>query len=251
MLKAAWGQLVYAQVGASPEKLEKLRESVLALTKGWDQAEISAIVRDTLERRDRADRLRRGARAHPRAPARGATRCSSCPPHPRRSWRRSRSSSASTRPSPRAPSSTSTAATPVAPSATSTPTEKEVAILEVAERDGLDLDHSLGLLRLGHRHPDARGGRPPGGGEPRPRAGQASAKERGWPVEQFRLEVPLRDRVPMPAPKQAARGRRRGRAAAPPAVAGWWWWRRSGPAPAELRPRGPSWPRWRPGRRRR
>src|SRR3546814_8378208 len=27
MLKAAWGQLVYAQVGASPEKLEKLRES--------------------------------------------------------------------------------------------------------------------------------------------------------------------------------------------------------------------------------
>ena len=48
MLKAAWGQLVYAQVGATPEKLEKLRESVLQLTKGWDQAEISEIVRDTL-----------------------------------------------------------------------------------------------------------------------------------------------------------------------------------------------------------
>ena len=48
MLKAAWGQLVYAQIGASPEKLERLRESVLQLTKGWDQAEVSAIVRDTL-----------------------------------------------------------------------------------------------------------------------------------------------------------------------------------------------------------
>ena len=36
MLRAAWGQLIYAQVGASPEKLEKLRESVLRLTTGWD-----------------------------------------------------------------------------------------------------------------------------------------------------------------------------------------------------------------------
>src|SRR3546814_16814484 len=42
MLKAAWGQLVYAQVGASPEKLEKLRESVLRLPVGWEQSEISA-----------------------------------------------------------------------------------------------------------------------------------------------------------------------------------------------------------------
>src|SRR5690348_13301099 len=43
MLRAAWGQLVYAQVGATPEKLEKLREAVLALTKGWDQTEVSGI----------------------------------------------------------------------------------------------------------------------------------------------------------------------------------------------------------------
>ncbi len=48
MLRAAWGQILYAQFGATPEKLEKLRESVLQLTKGWDQAEISGIVRDTL-----------------------------------------------------------------------------------------------------------------------------------------------------------------------------------------------------------
>src|SRR5690606_15933175 len=48
MLRAAWGQILYAQFGASPEKLEKLRESVLQLTKGWDQSEISAIVRESL-----------------------------------------------------------------------------------------------------------------------------------------------------------------------------------------------------------
>ena len=48
LLRAAWGQLVYAQFGASPEKLAKLRDSVLRLTIGWDQAEIGEIVRETL-----------------------------------------------------------------------------------------------------------------------------------------------------------------------------------------------------------
>ena len=48
LLRAAWGQLVYAQFGATPAKLDKMRDSVLRLTIGWDQAEISAIVRETL-----------------------------------------------------------------------------------------------------------------------------------------------------------------------------------------------------------
>src|SRR5918994_7977901 len=48
LLRAAWGQLVYAQFGASPARLAKMRDSVLRLTRGWDQAEISAIVRETL-----------------------------------------------------------------------------------------------------------------------------------------------------------------------------------------------------------
>lgn len=48
LLRAAWGQLVYAQFGASPAKLAKLRDSVLRLTRGWDQAQISAIVREEL-----------------------------------------------------------------------------------------------------------------------------------------------------------------------------------------------------------
>src|SRR4029453_6835846 len=48
LLRAAWGQLVYAQFGAPPVKLAKMRDSVLRLTQGWDQAEISAIVRERL-----------------------------------------------------------------------------------------------------------------------------------------------------------------------------------------------------------
>jgi HAD superfamily hydrolase (TIGR01490 family) len=48
LLRAAWGQLVYAQFGATPAKLDRLRDSVLRLTRGWHEAEISTIVRETL-----------------------------------------------------------------------------------------------------------------------------------------------------------------------------------------------------------
>ena len=49
LLRALWGQLVYLQLGADEQKLARMRDSVLALTKGWEQARISAIVRETLE----------------------------------------------------------------------------------------------------------------------------------------------------------------------------------------------------------
>ncbi len=111
-----------------------------------------------------------------------------------------------------------------------------MAIEEVAERDGLDLDHCWAysdsatdvpmLAAVGHPvavNPD--------------RELAKVARERGWLVERFSLEVPLRDRVPMPAPRQAAVG---GGAAllGAAAVAGWWWWRRTGPAPAAPASRG-------------
>jgi HAD superfamily hydrolase (TIGR01490 family) len=48
LLRAAWAQLMYMQLGASPEKLEKARTTVLRLTRGWDQHVISEIVRETL-----------------------------------------------------------------------------------------------------------------------------------------------------------------------------------------------------------
>ena len=49
VLRSLWGQLVYMHLGASEEKLARMRESVLALTKGWDQAKIRTIVAETLE----------------------------------------------------------------------------------------------------------------------------------------------------------------------------------------------------------
>jgi HAD superfamily hydrolase (TIGR01490 family) len=41
-------QFVYLHLGASDARLERIRESVLNLARGWEQAEVSRIVRDTL-----------------------------------------------------------------------------------------------------------------------------------------------------------------------------------------------------------
>src|SRR5690606_38601583 len=81
--------------------------------------------------------------------------------------------------------------------------EKVVAIQEAAERDGIDLEHSWAysdsatdipmLSAVGHAvavNPDKELAK--------------AARERGWQVERFYLTVPLRERVSMPAPKQAA-----------------------------------------------
>jgi len=224
MLRAAWGQILYAQFGASPEKLEKLRESVLALTRGWDQSEISAIVResmaDTIEPIVFDEALQR-IRQHqawghkvfivsaspeevvaPIAQLLGvdeaiATRAE-LDEHGRYSGRTEQYVYAE---------------------------EKVVAIQGAAERDGLDLDHCWAysdsatdipmLAAVGHPvavNPDRELAR--------------AARARGWQIERFRHEVPLRERVPMPAPRQAAVG---GGAFAlgGAAVAAWWLWRRA------------------------
>ena len=49
VLRGLWGQLVYMHLGASEQKLARMRESVLALTRGWDQTRVKAIVREALE----------------------------------------------------------------------------------------------------------------------------------------------------------------------------------------------------------
>jgi HAD superfamily hydrolase (TIGR01490 family) len=233
MLKAAWGQLVYAQIGATPEKLEKLRQTVLGLTKGWVQSEVSQIVRDTLEEiiepivfDEALERIRHHqAEGHkvfivsaspeevvaPIAQLLGvdeaiATRAE-LDEEGRYSGRTERYVYGP---------------------------EKEVAILEAAARDYLDLSASWAysdsatdvpmLSAVGHPvavNPD--------------RELAKVARERGWPIEQFTLPVRLRDRVPMPSPKQAGVG---GGAAVlgAAAVAGWWWWRRRPATP----PTGPQ-----------
>jgi HAD superfamily hydrolase (TIGR01490 family) len=49
VLRALYGQLVYLHLGASEEKLERIRESVLRLTRGWEQARVATIVEEALE----------------------------------------------------------------------------------------------------------------------------------------------------------------------------------------------------------
>jgi len=49
VVRAMYGQLVYMHLGAGEQKLARIRESVLRLTRGWDQERVRRIVRETLE----------------------------------------------------------------------------------------------------------------------------------------------------------------------------------------------------------
>jgi HAD superfamily hydrolase (TIGR01490 family) len=49
LLRAAIGQTMYVLFGADHDQLERARESMRALTKGWDRAEVEQIVEETLE----------------------------------------------------------------------------------------------------------------------------------------------------------------------------------------------------------
>lgn len=266
LLRAAWGQLVYAQFGASPEKLDKLRDSVLRLTVGWDQVAITEIVRETLVEvvepivYDEALEL---IREH-RAAGRKVFIVSASPEEI------------------------------VAPLAQylgvdeviATRAEldeggrytgrtelycygpaKVVAMTAVAERDGIDMAASFAysdsatdkpmLQAVGHAvavNPD--------------RELLRAAKVHGWEVRRFTHRVPLRERVPMPAPRQAAMGGGAVLAAIGAGVAARWWWDRrqppstprrrwgvagrTGAAPEVRRRRAPSsWRGWRAQRSRR
>jgi len=48
VLRGVWGQIVYLHLGASEQKLTRMRESVLLLTRGWDKGRVSSIVEDAL-----------------------------------------------------------------------------------------------------------------------------------------------------------------------------------------------------------
>ena len=49
VVRAMYGQLVYMHLGAGEQKLARIRESVLRLTRGWEQERVRRIVRETLE----------------------------------------------------------------------------------------------------------------------------------------------------------------------------------------------------------
>jgi HAD superfamily hydrolase (TIGR01490 family) len=45
LLRGAYAQLVYALVGADEKKMDRLKEGMLALTKGWERGEVEQLVR--------------------------------------------------------------------------------------------------------------------------------------------------------------------------------------------------------------
>jgi HAD superfamily hydrolase (TIGR01490 family) len=228
LVRAAWGQLIYAQFGASPAKLARLRDTVVRLTRGWEQVQIGRIVEETLVDvvepivYDEALEL---IRAH-QAAGRKVFIVSVSPEE---------------------------IVAPLArylevDEALATRAElddqgrytgrierycygrgKVVAMEEVAQRDGIDLARSyaysdsatdLPMLRaVGHPvvvNPD--------------RELLRAARERGWEVRRFSRRVPLRQRVPMPRPRQAAFGGGAVLLGLMTGIAARWWWSRRQPS---------------------
>jgi HAD superfamily hydrolase (TIGR01490 family) len=48
LVRGAYAQLVYLMVGADERKMERLREGLLQLTKGWDRSQVERLVQDAL-----------------------------------------------------------------------------------------------------------------------------------------------------------------------------------------------------------
>ncbi len=49
IVKSMYAQIVYMMVGADESKMEEIRESMLALTRGWQQDHVASIVAETLD----------------------------------------------------------------------------------------------------------------------------------------------------------------------------------------------------------
>src|SRR5918999_813457 len=48
LLKGAYGQLVYLLMGADESRMDKAKEAMLALSRGWDKVQVEELVRDVL-----------------------------------------------------------------------------------------------------------------------------------------------------------------------------------------------------------
>ena len=172
--RALWSQFVFQRMGADEERMRKFRESALRITRGWDQARISAIVRDTLTEvidpivYDEALDL---IREH-QAAGRRVYLISASPEEivaPLARYLGVDEAIAS-----RARLDDDGRYTGEVEFYSYGPFKAE-AIVEAAVLHDIDLDGVLRLLGLGHRPAHARGRRSPGGGQPRPGAGPGGA----------------------------------------------------------------------------
>lgn len=224
VLRALWGQLVYLQLGHDEAQMERSRAAVLRLTKGWDQAKVSAVVREALEEAiepivyDEALAL---LRTH-RSAGHRVFIVSASPIEvvaPLAAYLRVDDAIAT-----RARVDDEGRYTGEV-DFSSHGANKVLAMNELAERYGLDLDRSWAysdsitdlpmLGAVGHPvavNPD--------------RELRRVATDRGWEILRFTLEVPLRSRVPVPGAGRAAAGAA-GIGGIGAALAAWWWLRRS------------------------
>ena len=226
--RALWSQFVFQQLGADEARMQKFRESALRITRGWDQAHISAIVRDTLTEvidpivYDEALDL---IQEH-RAAGRRVYLISASPEEivaPLARYLGVDEAIAS-----RAKLDDQGRYTGEVEFYSYGPYKAE-AILEAAMIHDIDLAASYAysdsatdlpmLETVGHPvavNPDRDLAR--------------IARDRGWEVRQFRNGVPLRDRVNMPPPARAAAGLATVVAVGLSIAGGWWLWRHQGTA---------------------
>ena len=164
VVRALASQFVYLHLGASEQKLARVRESVLELTKGWDQQEVSRLVREALDDivepiiyAEALDLIERHQAAGPaRLP--GVRLARGDRPAPRRS-----TSGHEVR-SPARRWSTPTVGTRARWTSTLTGRSRPTQCAQVAEREGIDLERLLRLHGLLHGCADARSRGPPGRG---------------------------------------------------------------------------------------
>src|SRR5207245_783707 len=50
LLRGAYAQLVYLLIGADEKRMDKVKASMSALTRGWEKSQVEDIVREALER---------------------------------------------------------------------------------------------------------------------------------------------------------------------------------------------------------
>jgi HAD superfamily hydrolase (TIGR01490 family) len=232
MVRALWSQLIFQYFGASEEKMRKFRESALRITRGWDQARIRDLVADTLHDviepivfEEALELIREHQQAGRKVFIISASPQEIVEPLGRYLGVDGAIGT-------RAKIDTDGRYTGEVEFYSYGPYKAE-AILETANWEDIDLTRSyaysdsmtdLPMLEVvGHPvvvNPDRELAR--------------IAREKEWEVRQFRIGVPLRERVPMPPPRLAAAVATTATLAAAGAGVMWWWSKRT-PAPPPSR----------------
>jgi HAD superfamily hydrolase (TIGR01490 family) len=239
MIRALWGQLVFMQLGASEEKLVRIREAALRLTKGWEQARVSTVVRETLEEVVEPIIYAEAAELIEMHKAAG-----------RRVFIVSASPEEIVAPLARYLGADEAIATRALIDDEGRYTgevefyaygpHKAVAVQHAADRQGIDLAGSYAYSDSATDVPMLEiVGHPVAVNPDRDLA--KVARDRGWEVRSFAHPVRLRDRMPVPPAGPTAAG-----GVVIAVIAGgvtWWWLRRRTPPapPPPVRRRGPSW----------